>query len=50
MIKEAEDALRENGKFIKAYHMDLFDKANERCASATNEIYIRNLDFKKTTG
>lgn len=48
MISEAENALRKNGKFIKAYSMDLYNKHGELCTTAINEIYIRNLDFVKT--
>jgi acyl-coenzyme A thioesterase PaaI-like protein len=49
MIAEAEHALRSNGKFIKSYPIELFDKDGDCCARAVNEIYIRNLDFVKTT-
>jgi len=49
MIAEAEEALHKKGKFIKAYTMDLYDKREECCATAINEIYIRNLDFLKPT-
>ena len=48
MIREAENALRNHGKFVKAFSMELFNKQGERCATAINEIYIRNLDFIKT--
>lgn len=47
MILEAEEALRNRGKFIKAYTIDVYDKRSDRCATAVNEIYIRNLDFIK---
>lgn len=49
MIAEAEEALKKNGKFIKAYSIDLYNKHEELCATAINEIYIRNLDFVKAT-
>jgi hypothetical protein len=49
MIAEAETALQKNGKFIKAYPIDIFDRSGQRCATAINEVYIRNLDFVKTS-
>jgi hypothetical protein len=45
MIEEAEQTLRREGKFIKAYPIEIFDRSGELCAVAMNEIYIRNLDF-----
>jgi len=48
MIAEAEQAIREQGKFIKAYPINVFDRADVLCATAMNEVYIRNLDFVKT--
>jgi hypothetical protein len=50
MITEVETALQKNGKFIKAYPIDIFDRSGQRCATAINEVYIRNLDFVKTNG
>lgn len=47
MITEVETALRQNGKFVKAYPIDIFDSSGQRCAYAINEVYIRNLDFVK---
>lgn len=46
MIEDAEQALRMVGKFIRAYPIEIFDKNNELCALASNEVYIRNLNFK----
>lgn len=48
MIQDVEKTLKEEGKFIKAYPIDIFDKKGELCATAINEVYIRNLDFNKT--
>jgi hypothetical protein len=45
MIGEAEQALRQEGKFIKTYPIEIFNTSGELCVSALNEIYIRNLDF-----
>lgn len=42
MIAEAETALKETGKFVKAYPMELFNKKGELCATVMNEIYLRN--------
>lgn len=47
MIADAEQALLKNGKFIKAYSIELYNKHHELCATAINEIYIRDLDFVK---
>jgi hypothetical protein len=48
MIGEAEKVLKEEGKFIKTYPIEIFDASGELCAMALNEVYIRNLDFIKT--
>lgn len=48
MAEEVEKALKEVGKFVKAFPIELYDKNNELCATVSNEIYIRNLDFKFT--
>jgi hypothetical protein len=48
MVSEVETALRQQGKFIKAYPIDIFDRSGQLCATAINEVYIRNLDFVKT--
>mgnify|MGYP001156104265 CR=1 FL=1 len=47
MILEAETALSEQGKFIKALPIEIFNKKGELCATALNEVYIRNLEFVK---
>lgn len=47
MITEAAEALRQEGKFIKAYPIEIFNTSGELCATVLNEIYIRNLDFIK---
>lgn len=48
MIAEAETALQQRGKFIKAYPIDIFDRSGQLCATAVNEVYLRNLDFMKS--
>jgi acyl-coenzyme A thioesterase PaaI-like protein len=47
MIAEAVTALKEDGKLVKAYPIEIFDKHGELCATASNEIYIRDLKFKR---
>jgi hypothetical protein len=42
MIADAEKALNTEGKFVKAYPMELFNKAGELCATVINEVYLRN--------
>lgn len=49
MIEMAEYALQQQGKFIQAYPIHVFDSDNVLCAKAINEVYIRNLDFVKTS-
>lgn len=48
MINEMEIALANEGKFIKEYSIEVYDKTGELCVTALNEVYIRNLNFKKT--
>ncbi len=43
MLNEAIEALNTSGKFVKAYPMDITDKAGEVCATVMNEVYVRNL-------
>lgn len=47
MVADAEKALQTEGKFIKTYPIEIFDKHGELCATALNEVYIRNLEFIK---
>jgi acyl-coenzyme A thioesterase PaaI-like protein len=48
MIKDADISLMNEGKFIRTYTIEIFDKHNELCAEAQNEVYIRNLSFIKS--
>lgn len=50
MIEEAAAVLRSEGKFIKAYPIEMVNVAGEVCVQAGNEIYIRNLEFGKGSG
>ena len=45
MIEEAELALKTVGKFINTYPIEVFNTSGELCVKATNEVYIRNLNF-----
>lgn len=47
MIADADTALQTEGKFVKTYPIDIFDEQGELCATALNEVYIRNLEFAK---
>ncbi|RZK48254.1 MAG: DUF4442 domain-containing protein [Pedobacter sp.] len=42
MIAEAEHALLTEGKFVKAYPMELYDATGLLCATVQNEVYLRN--------
>lgn len=42
-IAEAEQSLITVGKFIKSYPIEITNSSGEVCASALNEVYIRNL-------
>ncbi len=42
-IKEAEEALRSVGKFVKAFSLEILNSQGEVCAKVINEVYIRNL-------
>ncbi|WP_129714124.1 DUF4442 domain-containing protein [Pedobacter sp. SYP-B3415] len=43
MLAEADATLRSNGKFVKAFPMEITNRAGELCATVMNEVYIRNL-------
>ncbi len=47
MVADAEKALQTEGRFIKMFPIEIFDRHGELCATALNEVYIRNLDFVK---
>lgn len=44
-IENAYNTIQENGKIVKTFTTDIFDKNGVKCAVSTNEIYIRNLNF-----
>ncbi len=46
LINEAELALTHVGKFVKELPIEIYNNSGELCVTATNEVYMRNLDFK----
>jgi hypothetical protein len=42
-IAEAIHVLETNGKFVKAFPLEIYNKRGELCALVSNEVYIRNL-------
>ncbi|MBD3749379.1 MAG: YiiD C-terminal domain-containing protein [Sphingobacteriales bacterium] len=42
-IDQAEEALTKEGKFVKSFPLELYDKNGLHCASVMNEVYMRNL-------
>ena len=42
-IKEAEEILHTQGKYVKSFPVDLYDTTGMLCATVQNEVYIRNL-------
>ncbi len=48
MVDEVDQALKQQGKFVKIYPIEIFDTRGELCATATNEVYLRNLDFNNS--
>lgn len=47
-IAEIEEVLNTNGKHVKAYPIEMFNKEGELCVSVLSEIYIRNLNLTET--
>jgi len=44
-ITEAEDILKNTGKYMGHHPIDIYNKDGEICVSLINEVYVRNLDF-----
>lgn len=42
-IAEAEHVLNTNGKYIKAFNIEMYNKHGELCVALVNEVYVRNL-------
>ena len=50
MVNEATQAIKDTGKFVKAYPLELFNDKGELCATVMNEIYLRDrFPGEKTT-
>ena len=47
-IAEIEGVLNTNGKYVKAYPIEMFNKEGELCVTISSEIYIRNLSLNET--
>lgn len=47
-IEEIEYILNTNGKHVKAYPIEMYNKEGELCVSVSSEIYIRNLEHAET--
>ncbi|MGY3212352.1 DUF4442 domain-containing protein [Mucilaginibacter sp. HD30] len=47
-IKQAEQILNEQGKYNKAYPIIVYNKNGDVCVNMMCEVYIRNLNFKKS--
>lgn len=43
MLKDAVEALNTNGKFVRAYPMEITNEEGTVCATVLNEVYVRNL-------
>lgn len=43
MLNDAIETLNNNGKFVRAYPMEIKDASGEICATVMNEVYVRNL-------
>ena len=41
IILEAETILLKDGKYVKEFSIEIYDKAGELCATALNEVYIK---------
>lgn len=44
-IEEAKYEIKKNGKIVKTFTTEVFDKTGLKCAVCENEIYIRDLTF-----
>lgn len=45
ILTETLDKIQREGKVVRTFHTEVFDKKGALCAVAHNEIYIRDLDF-----
>lgn len=49
-VREVEQTLKNQGKFVKVFSIELVDRTGEVCAIAENEVYIRDLDWSREAG
>jgi acyl-coenzyme A thioesterase PaaI-like protein len=47
-VEEIEQILNTNGKHVKAYPIEMYNKQGELCVSVSSEVYIRNLNLTET--
>jgi len=47
-IEEIEQILNTNGKHVKAYPIEMYNKQGELCVSVWSEVYIRNLNLTES--
>jgi hypothetical protein len=47
-IAEIEQILNTNGKHVKSYPIEMYNKEGELCVAVSSEIYIRNLSLTET--
>lgn len=47
-IQEIENILNTDGKHVKAYPIEMYNKQGELCVVVSSEIYIRNLSLNET--
>lgn len=44
-IEKAEEALKNQGKYVSIFHLVLYNESQEVCAQVESEVYLRNLNF-----
>lgn len=48
-VQEVAVVLKEEGKFIRSFPIEIYDRHGELCVTASNEVSIRDLDSGKKT-
>lgn len=44
-VNKAEEALKNQGRYVSIFHLTLYDTKHEVCAQVESEVYIRDLNF-----
>lgn len=44
-MEEAEHILNTDGKYVKSFLIEMYNKDGELCVAITNELYVRNLNL-----